>query len=369
MVHEGPSEHGSDGTAPGARLVADDRDDARPIVDPPDLRPGGEADGAVDSPAAEPSPNRRGRTAAIVVATIAAIVLLASVSEFAAESLVIGATENAPLVLAALGFALLYRLTGLLNVAFAETVTLGGYFAIWITTTFGLGFSAAVLPAGIISGAFSVLTYLVVFRVAKRRRVDGLELIVISFGLSLFLRHALQFVFGFRAQFFDTPPPNTIDVFGVGVPSFRLMAVASVAVLSFAIYQFIRRTSYGLQIRALASNEDLAESSGVRPLNVTLLIWFVAGFAGGLAGAFYGVASAVTPLLGTRQLLLILLVVLVGGIWDLLGVVWVGAATGVALTAMTLWLGSDLWAQLILIVAFLGLLKSRGNRLTAGSKV
>lgn len=305
----------------------------------------------------------------LVSLLLGTLILAAFVSEFVAESFVIGATENAPLVLAALGFALLYRLNGLLNVAFAETVTLGGYFAIWFTSTTGWGFAPAVIPAGILAGLLSVVTYLLVFRPAKKRNVAGLELIVISFGLALFLRHALQFVFGYRAQFFETPPPNTINVLGVGVPSFRLLAVASVAVLSFAIYQFIRRTSYGLQIRALASNEGLAESSGVRPLNVTLLIWFVAGFAGGLAGAFFGVASAVNPLLGSRQLLLILLVVLVGGIWDLLGVVWVGAATGIALTAMTLWLGSDLWAQLILISLFLVLLKTRGNRLTAGSKV
>lgn len=297
------------------------------------------------------------------------LVVLASISEFAAESLVIGSTENAPLVLAALGFALLYRLTGLLNVAFAETITLGGYFGIWLTSSFGWSFSAAVIPAGILAGVLSVATYLLVFRLAEKRDVAGLELIVISFGLALFLRHALQFVFGYRTRFYETSPPNTIDLFGVGVPSFRLLAVASVAVLSFLIYQFIRRTKYGLQIRALASNSGLAQASGVRPLNVTLLIWFVAGFAGGLAGAFYGVGSAVTPLLGSRQLLLVLLVVLVGGLWDLIGVVYVGAATGIALTAMTLKFGSDLYAQLVLIVLFMGVLKFRGRRLTAGSKV
>jgi len=314
--------------------------------------------------------DRRSIPTWLVVVLGAAVVLLAAQwSEFVAESVVIGATENAPLVLASLGFALLYRLTGLLNVAFAETVTLGGYFGIWLTSSFGWGFATAVLPAGIMAGALSVLSYLLIFRVAKRRNVEGLELIVISFGLALFLRHALQFVFGYNTRFFETPPPNTINVFGVGVPSFRLLAVASVAVLSLLIYQFIRRTNYGLQIRALASNEGLAQASGVRPLTVTLLIWFVAGLAGGLAGAFYGVGSAVTPLLGSRQLLLILLVVLVGGIWDLLGVVYVGVATGIALTALTLQFGSDLYAQLVLIIVFLAVLKLRGGRLSAGSKV
>ena len=321
-----------------------------------------------ESPSAATPWSIRIPRSALVALGIVALLIGASLSEFIGESLVIGATENAPLVLAALGFALLYRLTGLLNVAYAETITLGGYFGVWFTGTFGVGFAASVLPVGVMAGLLSVATYVLVFRPAQNRNVEGLELIVISFGLSLFLRHALQFVFGFTAVAFDTAPPNTIQVFGVGVPSFRLVAVATVAILAFAIYQFIRRTSYGLQIRALASNEGLAQASGIRPLRVTLLIWFVAGLAGGLAGAFFGVASSVTSLLGVRQLLLILLIVLVGGIWDLVGVVWVGAATGIVLTALTLQF-NDQWAQLILIVFFLLTLKFRGRRGNERSKV
>ncbi len=315
------------------------------------------------------SPRRPGRTTSILVAAAVGLVVLASLSDFVAKSLVIGATENAALVLAALGFALLYRLTGLLNVAYAETITLGGYFAVWLSSSLGWGFYAVVLPAGILAGLLSVGTYLAIFRVAKRRRVGDLEMIAMSFGLSIFLRHGLQFIFGYQVQFFDIAPPDTISVLGVGVPSFRLLALASVALLSILIYQFIQRTRYGLQIRALASNEGLAQASGVRPLTVTLLIWFVAGLAGGLAGAFYGVGSSVSPLLGSRQLLLVLLVVLVGGIWDLLGVVWVGVATGIALTAMTLQFGDGLYSSLVLIFAFLAVLKVRGRRLTAGTKV
>ena len=69
--------------------------------------------------------------------------------DFVIQSLVIGLTENAPLVLAAIGFALLYRLTGLINVAYAETITLGAYFGMWFNTTFGLNFYAVLIPTGL----------------------------------------------------------------------------------------------------------------------------------------------------------------------------------------------------------------------------
>jgi branched-chain amino acid transport system permease protein len=289
--------------------------------------------------------------------------------EFFTQSIVIGVAYNAPLVLAAIGFALIYRLTGLINVAYAETLTLGAYFAMWLNTSFGLDFYATLIPTAILSGLLSVATYLVIFRPARRRHVGGLELIIISFGLSIFLRYGLQFIFGAPIRFFDVPPPDTVMILGVGVTSFRLVALLTVALVSLLLYLFIQRTSYGLQVRALASDERLALVSGIRPLAVTVMIWFIAGIAGGLAGAFIGVGSSVDPLLGWHEFLFIMLVVLVGGAWGLGGVIVAGIVTGIALTAMELRFSQTLYAQLVLIVGFIILLKWRGRRLTEGAKV
>jgi branched-subunit amino acid ABC-type transport system permease component len=282
--------------------------------------------------------------------------------DLVSDSIVVGLTEHAPLILAAMGFALIYRLTGLINVAYSETITLGAYLGMWINTTFDLGFYTILIPTGILTGLLSVGTYFAVFGPAKRRNVSGLEMIIISFGLSIFLRHGLQFVFGYPMRFFNVPPPDTIFVLGVGVSSFRLVAVASVFILALGLFWFIQRTSYGLQIRALASDEDLAQVSGIRPMAVTVLIWFLAGVAGGLAGAFYGVGSAVGPLLGWRQFLFILLVVLVGGAKNIGGVIIAGAVTAVTLAAIALQFGQVLYAQLVLIVVFVIILKVRGTR-------
>ena len=285
------------------------------------------------------------------------------------QPLVIGLTEHAPLILAAIGFALLYKLTGLINVAYSETITLGAYFGMWLNTTYGLDFYTVLIPTGLLAGVLSVVTYLAIFRPAKRRNVGALEMIILSFGLSIFLRHGLQFVFGYPVRFYDVPPPDTIMILGVGVTSFRLLAVVSVALLSLLLWVFIQRSRYGLQIRALANDEDLAQVSGIRPLAVTTLIWFIAGVAGGLAGAFYGVGSNVSALLGWRQFLLILMVALVGGSWGLGGVIVVGVGTAVALAAMALQFDQALYAQLVLIVAFVVVLKVRGTRLTETAKV
>lgn len=289
--------------------------------------------------------------------------------DFITQSVVIGLTEYAPLVLAAVGFALLYRLTGLINVAYSETLTLGAYFGVWLNTSFGLDFYTVLIPVGIMSGLLSVGTYLAIFRPAKQRNVGALEMIIISFGLSIVLRYGLQFVFGYPVRYFDVPPQTTVWVLGVGTGSFRLLALFTVAALALLLYLFIQRSNYGLQIRALANDEALAQVSGIRPLAVTVLIWFVAGIAGGLAGAFIGVGSSIAPLLGWRQFLFILLVVLVGGSWGLGGVIVAGVVAGVALAGMALQFGQVLYAQLVLIAAFVIVLKLRGRGLSETAKV
>jgi len=285
------------------------------------------------------------------------------------QSLVIGLTEQAPLILAAMGFALIYRLTGLINVAYSETVTLGAYLGMWVNTTFGLNFYVTLIPAGILSGLLSVATYFALFRPAKRRNVGVVELIIISTGLSIFLRYGLQFVFGYTYRYYEVPPPNTIKVLGVGVSSFRLIALGSVLALALILYWFIQKTNFGIRIRALAGDEKLAEVSGINPLAVTVLIWFIAGVAGGLAGAFYGVGSSVKPWLGWEQFLFILLVVLIGGAKNIRGVLLAGLGTGVLLAALTLKLGNALYSQVALIALFIIILALRGDRSAEAGKV
>ena len=305
-------------------------------------------------------------------AILAVIVVVVAVWDLARKSLVIGTVSDAPLVLAAIGFALLYRLTGLINVAYAETVTMGAYLGMWVNTTFHLNFYITLIPTALLTGLFSVLTYFAIFRPAKLRNVGVVETIIISFGLSVFLRYGLQFIFGFEFRYYDVPTPKSLRILGVGVSPFRIIALAGALGIALALYWFIRKSRLGVQIRALAGDEKLAQASGINPLAVTVLIWFIAGMAGGLAGAFYGVNTSCRAWLGWDQFLFILLVVLIGGAKGIGGVIIAGLGTGVLLSFLELMPGlntTPVYAQVITIALFMVILKLRGNRLAEAGKV
>jgi branched-chain amino acid transport system permease protein len=288
--------------------------------------------------------------------------------DFVSQTFVIGLTEQAPLALAALGFAVLYRLTGLVNVAYAETITLGAYLGMWINTTFGLGFYESIVPAALLTGVLSVTTYVVIFRPAKKRGVGPTELIIMSFGLSVLLRNALQFVFGYEIVFFNVPPPTYTDVLGVGITSFDISAVVIVVALTVLLSLFIQKSKWGKQIRALANDEALAQVSGINPLAVTMMVWFFAGIAGGLAGGFFGVKASVYPDLGWDRFLLLLLVVLVGGSRSIWGVVLAAFGAGLVLSGLTLALNPG-YALFVLLVVFVAILKQRRNPALEAAKV
>lgn len=305
-------------------------------------------------------------------AVLAAFIVVVAVWDIARKSLVIGVVADAPLVLAAIGFALLYRLTGLINVAYSETVTMGAYIGMWVNTTFGLNFYLTLIPTAIITGLYSVLTYFAIFRPAKLRNVGVVEMIIISFGLSIFVRYGLQFIFGFEFRYYKVPVPKSLSVLGVGVSPFRLTALGVTLALSLLLIWFIAKSRTGIKIRALAGDEKLAQVSGINPLATTVLIWFLAGVAGGLAGAFYGVNTSCRAWLGWDQFLFILLVVLIGGGWGIKGVLVAGLATGFLLSFLELVPGlktTPVYAQVILIALFMVILKVRGNRLLEAGKV
>lgn len=274
------------------------------------------------------------------------------------DAVIIGLIDAAPLILAAMGFTLIFYLNGFINVAFAENVTLGAYFAVIFNAWLGLNFFVAIIPAALLTGLLSVLTYLFVFNPAIKRGVGPTELIILSVGLSFFLRYAAILIFSNDPLVMDVGFNSYMTILGQGITSVQLTALILVALIAAGLYFFIYNTNYGERMRGLANNEDLAMVSGINPRRVSVLIWFIAGVAGGLAGIFFGVFSLVTPRVGWNQILIIIMLAIVGGVGSVRGALLASIGAGILTAAVTL-LSKPLYAQIILLLLFIVILKAR----------
>ena len=158
------------------------------------------------------------------------------------DATVIGLFGAAPLVLAAVGFTLIYYLNGFINVAYAENVTVGAYVAVVFNTILGWNFYLTIVPSAVIAGLLSVATFVLVFRPAMRRGVGPTEMIILSVGLSFFIRFGLRVVFGIKLRLFDTGKPAYLDILGIGITDYQVAALVLAAAVVVGLYLFIFRT-------------------------------------------------------------------------------------------------------------------------------
>ena len=281
-----------------------------------------------------------------------------SFAMFLKSTFVIGILESAPLMLAAVGFTLIFCLSGFMNIAYGENLTMGAFLAVTFNTVLGWNFYVSIIPAALLAGVLSVVTYLLVFRPAIKRGVGKIEMIILSVGLSFVIRYAINLIWGTDVRNFLVGKTYYLSFFGVGITSTQLICLGLVLLIALGLYLFIYRTNYGETMRALADNEELAMVSGINPIKVSILVWFLSGVAGGLAGIFTGVFTWVHSGIGWHEILVILLIAFIGRVGNVRGALIAGAVVGIITTAVTL-VTQPAYGIVALLVVFILILKFR----------
>jgi branched-subunit amino acid ABC-type transport system permease component len=152
-----------------------------------------------------------------------------------------------------------------------------------------------------------------------------------------------------------------VDILGVVVTETKLASLGLAAAFAAGLYLFIFRTTYGARMRALALNFDLAQVSGIDPVKVSVLIWFIAGVAGGLAGIFLGVFGFVNSDIGWNIILIVIMISIVGGTGNVRGALVAGISAGIIVAFITQ-VTQPFYAQIALLLFFIVVLKINHRR-------
>jgi branched-chain amino acid transport system permease protein len=226
--------------------------------------------------------------------------------------------------LIASGLSLIYGLMGVLNFAHGAFLTVGAYGS-WYTET-KLG-GLAILPrflvaalVGLVVGAvFAGLVELVLIRPLYKRHI---EQVLVTVGLGLAVSALIVAIWGNDARPFAAPGwlGNTSTVFGAHIPNDRWVEIATAAVVLVAMAAFLRRTRYGLIIRAGVENRAMVTALGIDVRQAFTLVFAIGGVAAAIAGVLSGVYfGTVDPARGTSLLIFAFIVVVIGGLGSLRG--------------------------------------------------
>jgi branched-chain amino acid transport system permease protein len=200
--------------------------------------------------------------------------------------IVIGLAFGGVYALSGVGLVVLYRATGVLNLAFGAIGAAGALIAYWLINHTScpdwLAFTVCVLFGGVLN-----LVYGVIFGPAFARR-DPLVKMMGTLALALILLGLMGWrapAGGAFARFLPLPSSeHHYFIAGTSVNLTQIISVALALAITIAVTIFLRVTRLGTAMRALANDREITATLGVPVRRVEAVAWFGSGLACGAAG-------------------------------------------------------------------------------------
>jgi branched-chain amino acid transport system permease protein len=272
---------------------------------------------------------------------------------------VTGLANGAILALAALGFALIYKATGVINFAQGEFMLVGAYVIFAAMVTYSLHWTVAVAIALVVAILLGVGVERLILRPLVGQPI--ISVIMVTIGLALFLRSAVQIIFGTQPQRFpEFIPRGTVNILGATVPQNRLWGIGLAAVALGAFTLFFQHSRDGVAMRAVADDQQAALTVGISVRRVFAMSWALAGvtavIGGMLVANLIGVSGGIVSF-G----LLVFPVVILGGLDSIPGAMLGGAIIGLLITYTGAYLGGGLQSVIpYVILVFILMVKPYG---------
>jgi neutral amino acid transport system permease protein len=277
---------------------------------------------------------RRPALAAVGLLALIVVVLVAAkgVHEVA-QTAVNGLSLGSVYALGAVGLTLVYGILKLVNFAHGDFLTFGAYMAYLVNVTWGMPLVAAIFFAMAATALLGLLFERVMWRPMRARGAGFLQLLLMSIGLALVIRSAVQWFWSTDVRLLDVNVTSSVQFLGLRIGQTQLIVIAVGFVVLIAVGLMLRYSLLGKRMRAIADDLELAETSGIDTTRVITYTWLFAGALAGLAGVLAGAVTELTPELGFELLLPIFAAVIVGGIGDPFGAL----AGGITLGVVTEW--------------------------------
>jgi len=259
-----------------------------------------------------------------------------------------GLAKGAVVSLAAIGFIMIMKATGIANFAQGDLITVGGYLGLWATSKVapavdGLGLSLG-LGYLLVLGLMFVLGVgieRVAYAPLSKRAHDVHVVVIATLGVAIILRTILGMWQGTNPRFLQSwfnlggsldgflvfkDGTLTISIGFLGVDNAvisaqRVVIMVVTAIVVLAIMALFSRTSFGRQVRAIAADRETARMYGVKASRLSMLSFGISAMLAGLAGIMIGPLGSFDLSLGFSYMLLGFAAAVLGGFGSIGGTV------------------------------------------------
>ena len=267
-----------------------------------------------------------------------------AIAQFVVNGLLVGALFAA----VAVGFALIWGVVDIINLAHGEMVMLGGYTAYWLlsiatgTAEGSVLLFLATIP--VVVGVLFVVGYALQRTLVSR--VIGTDIfltLLVTFGISIAIQQlAIQAWTANPRSIQVAFADPSLAVAGLVVPKMKLVAFAGAIILTAILYLFLQRTRTGRAIRAVSQNPEAAALVGIDVEHTRAVTFGISSAVAGCAGAFIATILNIQPQMGLIYTLKSFVIVVFGGVGSIPGALTGGLLLGVV-EELTAGLVSSQW--------------------------
>src|SRR6056297_361423 len=244
--------------------------------------------------------------------------------------------------LAALGFVLIFKSSGVLNLAHGELLAIGAYIFLVLSTWANL----PIILAFPLTLAGSFLLGILIERVFLRPLIGEvlIQVIMLTVGLGVMFKGLLLIIFGGDRYTFRPFLPDALilNLGNITIPSVNVLAFLVGIIFLILFGLFFKCSSQGIFMRSVADNQEAAFSLGVHVRKVFALSWAIAALVAAISGIILGIINGinVNDLSGIG--LKVFPVVILGGLDSIGGAIVGGILIGLLETFTAGYLGTSL---------------------------
>jgi branched-chain amino acid transport system permease protein len=256
-------------------------------------------------------------------------------------------------ILVALGFAFLFNMLGILNLAHGAIYMLGGYIGLALISAMGVNQWLALIISALVVGAFGIFLEKFCFRPFVG---DFNRTVMICVAIIVILQTTVNILVG--TQITSLPPfaEGVLDVGLVSISYERIVTFAIGALLLGAVTWFVNRTKWGQQMQAISQDIQGAFLQGINVHRISALASFIGCALAAIAGCLIGAYLSLGPFMGDFMLVKVLMLVILAGAGSISGIFIAGLVLGAldsALPLFTSGAASDAIAVGIVVVLLL----------------
>jgi branched-chain amino acid transport system permease protein len=235
------------------------------------------------------------------------------------------------------GLSVTMGLMGFVNLAHGVFAMAGGYLVITAMARLQLPWLAALVLACLLVGLASMVLERTLY--ARLYGAGELEQVLFTIGLIFVAAALARLAYGPLPQAAVLPEAmkGHMEIAGRTFPAYRVIVIASSAVLVAMLWIGLERTRWGAMVRAAVDNRGMAQSVGIHTGRLFTLTFAMGSALAALGGALGSDLIPMTPTYPFEQLVYFLIVVSIGGLGTLRGPFIAALLIGIGDTACTYW--------------------------------